>query len=488
MKQDLQSVTPSSHQLWSLVLIYIGLWALIPSLFLHGMYLDSSENIAWAMHLAWGNYKHPPLGAWLMRAALTVMPTALSAVVFLSAACVLTMYVYLYRLGRELMSPSRTLFAILMTSTLYYFNSRSLQFNQNVLMLPLWAAMGYYFYQSLQHNQAKYWALLGVVTGLAVLAKYETAVLIIVCLAYLACHYKKAYTKYLLLTAVIALLLVAPNFYWVVEHNYLPLHYMNARGDTANPSWYALHVKAPLQYVGSQLPLMIYPVLFAILIGKKNQQLSASNKWFSRALGYGPFILVLIISVVVGMNIPTEWSFPFYIFTTLAAVNLFKLDINDRRLKWAIGVAIGLHVAIFSYYVLTMHTKRTVSALNKPAAAIAQAASDYWQHAVPNKPLQLVVGDDYFLGLIPAFEQAKPQAILNYSFEDSPYLDPQRAAKEGAINIVFDCPQAQPRRLKRLFPHNKISTIKCFTTKTVNTFHPRDFRFGVYIVYPQQYV
>ncbi|MDF1760836.1 MAG: glycosyltransferase family 39 protein [Coxiellaceae bacterium] len=472
--------------LWLLALLYIFLWALIPSLFLHGMYLDSSENIAWAMHLAWGNYKHPPLGAWLMRGALTVMPTAFSAVVSLSAACVLTMYVYLYRLGRELMSPSRTLFAIVMTSTLYYFNSRSMQFNQNVLMLPFWAAMGYYFYQSLQHNQTKHWALLGLVTGLSVLAKYESAVLILACLAYLLCHYKKAYTKHLLLTAVIALLLVAPNFYWVMEHNYLPLHYMNARGDTANPSWFALHIKAPLEYLGSQLPLMIYPVLFALLIGQKKQQLLVSKKWLSLTLAAAPFVLVFFISLLVGMNIPTEWSYPFYIFTTLACVNLLKLDITERRLRIAIGVAIGLHIAIFSYYVLSMHMKQTVSTLNKPAAAIADAAYSYWHQMIPNKPLKLVIGDDYFLGLIPAFEKAKPQAILNYSFEDSPYVDPQLATKNGALNIVFDCPQGEPTRLKRLFPHNKISAIKCFTAKTVNSFHPTDFTFGVYIIYPQQ--
>ncbi|MDF1796467.1 MAG: glycosyltransferase family 39 protein [Coxiellaceae bacterium] len=489
MNRAQQLDTPTSiRTLCLLVLLYIFLWALIPSLFFHGMYLDSSENIAWAMHLAWGNYKHPPLGAWLMRGALTVMPTAFSAVVFLSAACVLTMYVYLYRLGRELMSPSRTLLAILMTSTLYYFNSRSLQFNQNVMMLPLWAAMGYYFYQSLQHNQTKHWVLLGVVTGLAVLAKYESAVLIIACLGYLLCHYKRAYTKHLLLTAAIALLLVAPNFYWVVKHNYLPLHYMNARGDTANPSWFASHIKAPFAYLASQLPLLIYPLLFAVLIGQKNHQLPVSKKWLSLTLGLAPFLLVFCISLVVGMNIPTEWSYPFYIFTTLACVSVFKWDINQRRLKVAIAVAIGLHVAIFSYYVLTMYTKRDVSALNKPAAAIAHKAYQYWQQTVPNKPLEIVIGDDYFLGLIPAFEKAKPQAILNYSFEDSPYLNPELAAKTGAMDIVFDCPQGEPTRLKRLFPHNKISAIKCFTTKTVNTFYSKDFQFGVYIIYPQQFI
>ena len=485
MKEESTVSFPVCKAMCLLALAYVVLWALLPSIFWQGMYLDSSENIAWAMHLSSGNYKHPQLGAWLMRGALDVMPTAFSAVVTLSAACLLTMYVYLYRLGRCFMSAERTFFALLMTSTLYYFNSRSLQFNQNILMLPMWAAMGFYLYQSLKKNLCRDWILLGVVTALAMLAKYESLVFIIICLVYLFTHYKKSYTKYFLLSVMIVLLLLLPNIIWFFHHGFLPLKYVNGRSDTSGLGWATSHIATPFRYLMAQLPLLLYPSVIAILISFKCRVSEVSTKCFMLSLALGPFVLVLLISAVFGMRIPTEWSYPFYIFTTLAAVNVFRWDVTKVRLQLAIGIVIAIHLAIFNYYVFSMHNKKTISALNKPAAAIAHDALQAWQQQVPHHPLRLVVGENYFLGLIPAFTPARPVALLQYSFQDTPYVSPIEAAKWGAIDIVYDCPRGAPARLKRLFPKNKISDIRCFTAKTVNTWHPQDFAFGVYIIFPK---
>ena len=481
---------PKYNKIIMLILGYILLWAVIPSLFLQGMFTDSADNISWTtipLVDLLGTFKHPALGAWVLKFALKITPTSLSAILLLSASCILITYFYIYKLGREFLPKEKVLFAILFTSTLYYLNVRSLQYNQNIIMLPFWSAAVFYTYKSINTNLRKYWVYLGIVCGLGMLAKYEIAVIILVLAIYLIFNYKKSYNANPLIAAAIGLFIFSPNLVWLIQHDFLPINYMGMRADIDAPdgnNW-LMHLINSLNYFKDQIGLLIYPIILAALFGKLGKfKINKDNK-FSLMAGFAPFILVFLISFLFGIKIPAEWSYPFYLFTTLAFIQVCNIEVTPKRLNIVIGFVIFVHVCIFSVYFITMFCSHKISSINIPAEAIGKQTAKYWHEKVPNKKLEFVIGDNAALnGYIPAFTNDKPEPLFEYSFIDSPHLSKQEIEQNGAIGILEGCPTEIPNAIKDAFPNNKISNIQCYSADTVNTIHPQPYKYSAYVIYP----
>jgi len=95
--------------------------------------------------------------------------------------CVALTYWFIYRLGRLLMDPIRAAAGTILMAGAYYFTVPTLEFNHNVIQLPLWSA-GILLYAHLRQKPHSWllWLGLGVLGGFGLYGKYTFAILLII--------------------------------------------------------------------------------------------------------------------------------------------------------------------------------------------------------------------------------------------------------------------------------------------------------------------
>ena len=112
-----------------------------------------------------------------------------------------------------------------------------------MIQLPFWALTGYAYWAALRHGRTVHWILLGVGIGMAVWAKYFVVVQAVplVLFALFDRDARKALaTPGPWIAIAVALVVMAPHLVWLVQNDFLPFAYADAR---------AVHFKGALDYL-----------------------------------------------------------------------------------------------------------------------------------------------------------------------------------------------------------------------------------------------
>ena len=128
--------------IWAFLALHVVIWWSLPALLQHNLPLDVIEQLAWGREWQIVYFKHPPLPAWIVESVAVVFgrwPPALYLVGPLSSA--LSLFA-IWRLGLAMLGPWRALLAVLAQEGVVYFTIFTPEFNHNVVLLPLWAALG----------------------------------------------------------------------------------------------------------------------------------------------------------------------------------------------------------------------------------------------------------------------------------------------------------------------------------------------------------
>ena len=119
--------------------VHVLIWWLLPALLQHNLPLDVIEQLAWGREWQIVYFKHPPLPAWILEAIATLSgrwPAATYVAGPLASALAL---VAVWRLSCTLMGQRRAVLAVLAQGCVLYFTIFIPEFNNNVVLLPLWA-------------------------------------------------------------------------------------------------------------------------------------------------------------------------------------------------------------------------------------------------------------------------------------------------------------------------------------------------------------
>ena len=169
---------------WTFLAAHVLIWWLLPALLQHNLPLDVIEQLAWGREWQIVYFKHPPLPAWIVESVAAVSgrwPPALYLVGPLASALAL---VAVWRLGRAMLGEQRALLAVLAQEGVVYFTIFTPEFNHNVVLLPLWAALGLAGYRACFEPGSRRapcgrWAWFGVLAALGLLGKYTTALFLL---------------------------------------------------------------------------------------------------------------------------------------------------------------------------------------------------------------------------------------------------------------------------------------------------------------------
>lgn len=435
-------------------LIYI----LIPSLCYQSILPDSAQNLSWGHTWSWSYNRHPPLGTWLLSLMSIVTLNNEVATFSASVLCLSVSLLFIYLIAKRHLSDQDAFVACILSSfSLYYLTNFVLQFNQNSIMLPFWIMTGYFTDRCLQSNKTKDWIFLGIVTAGALLAKYESALIVFIALVYLLWHFEYKFLFKLILAIVITLLLLAPHLISVAQHGFLTLEFIHGRvNEGQNHSAFYTHLFYPLKALSEQLGHLLPAIVmmgFLMLqnkIIKSGNMVKAPKNSYLVYLGVAPLFLVILLSLIFGLKIQAEWGFPIFSFTLPAIMYFFQLKSKTTLLKPLLLLALAVHAATIITYMSVNFLSPKFARTNNPSYELANSAQRYWEQFT-TKPLRYVAGDENYDYYLAAYLPTKPLLLEAFSVDLSPWVNKAVLKKSGLMIVTDGCDKNRLETLKAQF-------------------------------------
>jgi 4-amino-4-deoxy-L-arabinose transferase-like glycosyltransferase len=428
------------------------------------------EQLAWGREWQIVYFKHPPLPAWIVEVVATMSgrwPPALYLVGPLASA--LSLFA-VWRLGRAMIGEQRALLAVLAQEGVVYFTIFTPEFNHNVVLLPLWAALGLAGYRACflpgsWRAVCGRWAWFGVLAALGMLGKYTTALLLLSLLLLLVLHPR---LRRLWLgpgpwvAMAIALLLLTPHLLglWRIDFAPLLFPFERAPGPT---HWYD-HIVNPLLFAIAQFGDIAAALLALVLMAWRRpgeQQVMAQapprpaeQRAYLATITWAPVSLAIVASFVLGLHLKDMWGYPMWCFIGLFLMVEVVGPITDGGLQ---RFCVAWLVILFTVPIV-FTAQQTIGGrlLGKamraqfPGPELARVVEQRWHAVVGNAPLGVVAGDVWIAGNIAFYGTERPSVFIDADPVKSPWITPAELARQGAV-LIWPAAEGKPDWLTR-FP------------------------------------
>ena len=337
----------SCRQVILLLGSWLVLWTLWQSLCIGNAAIDVAENIAWGQNFDWGYDKNPYFGAWFSYAVYRLFHASIGEYIFYFVSLLSAMLgiFAVYLLGRDIFKSQFSASLIIPLALLIrYFSLSASEFNDDILSIPLYGLTGLFFYRSVRNNTVGAWLAVGFCAGLALMTKYLAGALLLPLGLLLlftpegrACWKKPG----IYLGAALFCLLILPNVFWVVSHDFISIRYALARANLEKmPSWDA-HIFNFLIAWGNYLVLLILPLgaLFFLPRGK-DPGFPKFDRLFVFSVALGPMIITSLFALLTGGKIISSWLTPFFVFVPLYLILCYRPVPARRPLKLLVALVI----------------------------------------------------------------------------------------------------------------------------------------------------
>ena len=380
---------------------HVCIWTLVPSISNINLPLDTIEALAWGSNLEWGFNKHPPLSAFAVEVFYTIFGANDWAYYLLSQVFVSIAFVYVWKFSREIFEEEiYSLLSILILSGIYFYNFTTPEFNVNVSQLPFWALTVYFFWKGVNSNNRINWILFGIFSALGFLSKYLFIYILIAIFIYFVSNlkkYKKFVTNYLL-SIGISLLILIPHSIWLFKNNFITIFYGINRSALTESTWIN-HLENPLIFFTKQILILIpFLIMLSLLLKKLIFKFDTKNKkiLFLISINLIPFVLMFVTSLVSGAKIRTMWMTPFYLFFGIFFIEIFRKNIDFKKIKLFYGVWLFLFILSPSIYLgVSLYDKKKRT--DFPGKEIARLVQNKWNNNFVNE-IKIVIGDEWFAG------------------------------------------------------------------------------------------
>jgi 4-amino-4-deoxy-L-arabinose transferase-like glycosyltransferase len=428
----------------SFAALHFLVWTALPTLLYSNLPLDLIEALTYGREWQLGYDKLPPLPWWLVEIAYRIAGYDV-AYYALAQIAVIACFALVWAMARPLAGALGAFAAVLILDGLHYFNYTAAKFNHDVMQLPLWALAGFSLHRALRSGGIGYWAMLGATIGAALWAKYFIVVLAAPIALFLvidpdARQSWKTPGPYV--AAALALAVMAPHLLWLLQNDFLPLRYAEARAAPSNG--FFDHILHPLLFALSQLFFLLPSLFIASSLfwprgaGRAPVSADAFDRRIVTWLAFGPMATVLAMSAVSGRGTVAMWGYPLWIFVGLWLVLTAPRAITGLRLQpiligWSIifaGLVIGF---IGNYAVLPSYDGRYRAVLYPGDKLGAEMSRRF--RAATGRPLTYVIGDMWTGGNIGHYAPERPRVLIDGEPKRAPWIDLADVKRRGAVVI-----------------------------------------------------
>ena len=225
---DAAENTRAPQRVW--ILLFVAAWTLYNAISHLNLAIthDTAEAYVWGREFQWGYYKHPPFWAWVAGAWFAALPHNVWAFAALCAGVSGVGLLGVWRLYGALGRMQNRATAIHLSLLTPFYTFFALKYNANDIFLALWPWTAFAFVRSLERTALFYAVWFGVLSALCLLSKYYAVLLLGTCLIAAVIHpEKRTYfsSPRPYITIGVALLLVAPHLYWLVQAGFPSFQY-----------------------------------------------------------------------------------------------------------------------------------------------------------------------------------------------------------------------------------------------------------------------
>jgi 4-amino-4-deoxy-L-arabinose transferase-like glycosyltransferase len=441
-------VDPARHERTMVVVLvcYFAVWSLYAAIAKSSqdIHTDMGEIVAWSREVGLGTPKHPPLGAWLVRAWFSVFPREDWAYYCFAISLPTVALWITWRLAARYLPPDKRVVAIALLTFVPFYNFHAIKFNTNTVLTPFWALATWWFLRSFETRRIGWAVLAGVAAAVAMLAKYWSITLLAgLGVAALSDPRRSAYfsSPAPYVTLAVGTILLTPNIQWLTTHAFMPFSYaMEAHSGTSS-----FVLFSALIFTSNCLAYAVAAIVLCVLATRPSWAAIRDTLWPSeperRTLLIAfvtPFAFAVLIAVVLMVAIESIWvmpamtllpivllSSPLVAVSRPAAIRLLALAVVFPLFMLAISplVAFGLHLS-------------GVPDNGNDYRAVAQVVQSVWR-AHTDKPLRIVGSTTFVNGIVFYFND-QPSTLDIDNPKQTPWVGVNRIRREGAAVV---CPE-----------------------------------------------
>jgi len=432
---------PGRTAAWILA-FHAAAWTLVPWLVNDALPLDTIEALAWGREWRLGYDKHPPASAWAAEIAGQLAGRADLGLYALSALCTAAGLFCVWRLAADLLSPPRAVLALLLAEGVYYHHFTAPEFNVNVLQIPLWAAAILAYSRGVEQRRLRWWVLLGLAAGLALLSKYLAGALLIAFAAHAILYRRDLFRRsgpYL--AAAVCALVFVPHALWMVEHDFITLAYGVERAGGETETALLLHLTRPASFLLAQLAAtggMLWLLLVWVPRRREPAPADRPARRFLATMTLAPVGALALLSLATGFELRSMWATPMLVAAAPAAMAFLSVRFPSVKprdgLAWAAVILVLPLILYAAISATTLHFRDKPKRVNYPGPALAAAATDAWR-ASASGPLLAVVGSEWEGGLVGWYAQDRPSVYIGADPERAQWMTDELVRDLGAVVV-----------------------------------------------------
>jgi hypothetical protein len=330
----------------SLLIIY-GLRAVL----FPGLGGDEGEQLIFAQYFDWGYQpRNPPLFTWLTIAASEIVGPNRFAVLTVKVSALGLSYYFLWKSASAILKDARlAALAVLSPFALYYVTWDSVfGYSHSLLVTSFYMAALWLLIRISEKPNLINFCLFGIIIAGGLLSKYAYALFVTALLgaaAFDAHLRQKLFRPALIVSLIIAALITAPHFIWLIEH--LPT------ASTAAPWSFNGKglIKLFIAIFGFMSPLwLILMLLFPAMIKPSRATDEDDKRWLGALETY--FIILLTLSVLIILTTTVDRLRTHYMFILIPMILYLFLRIkitapalNRLRLLGSVFAILSITVA-----------------------------------------------------------------------------------------------------------------------------------------------
>lgn len=467
---------------WLILLPYLLLGVIVPTITQWCFRSDVLEQIVIGREWVIGSFKHPTMTTWIIEIFWQLLGPLPFVPYLASMICIGGAMYALWKLAQDYLPEKQALFASLVLTAYWYFNAGAAMYNNNVTMIFFWSFSLLFFHRALQTKCLRYWSLLGLCLGAALLCKYTSIFLVATIFLYLVLPkrtriYWRTSGPYL--TFFIAFVLFLPHLIFLYQHFDKIYGYIEAKNETIRYDLFLIELArgwllqlaiiAPV--VLSLLPLLKFPLIRKSVQKGEDREQSGGMKGECTSNHYlawcflTPFVLLLIAQLL--LQIPfTNRGYGFHLWPLLGlfVLSTFELDLSPKRWQQAISLtAIFAWIQMMSLVVLFVYNyyfSQKPSVRLYPGRSVSTQIDTLWAEHFPAKNCPMVTSNnDPLAWCYGVYSRYNPRVL---SPGAGTWLDDKDMLEQGGI-IIWDAHESAeiPEPLKKRFPNaNKLDVIE----------------------------
>ena len=437
-------------------LFQLTLWTMGPWVIRFNPVYDTMESFVWGNQWQWGYDKHPPFTAWMtaLFGKLTSPPDL--GLYFLAQLSIVVTFLAVWRLAKEYLDELNAILAVIMLTGILHYSNLSERVTPDTMQSPLWALLALSFYLAVNQQSLRYWLLTGLLTGMAILTKYQVAVLLLpMGIALIVSEQGLATLKSSgpWLAAGLALLIASPHLIWLYQHNFPAFHYLNASyvsDPAASMDDWSSRLLVPLDFAQSCLGNTALLALLCWPLFKCPKKTHPHNKPTNKprfkqtylfAIALGPTLVTLIIGAFYAQELVHRWSTPYFAWLPLGLLFLLCRDVNRSvfnkiliRSLVLMAILCSLRMGYLYYKPYKSDDYWRADEYTPAAESMAKAEQLWSQHY--DTPLPYLGGAHYHVMALVSRASGNTIPFSNLEIRNSLWMSEADFKKHGGIIVL----------------------------------------------------